>query len=103
VLWLLVVPLCAAIALSVGISEHRLLGTIFSVMWIVVVPLGALGVSPWLGILFPYHPMALRRRWALRRPWGHMVVRWLLLITAPTWSYRSHGRHHRAHGSCCGH
>lgn len=83
VLWLLVAPLCAVVAVGFGVAAGRPLATAFSVLWIVVVPLGALGVSCWLGIRWPYHPMALTRRWAHRRPWRRMIVRWLVLVLAP--------------------
>ncbi len=83
VLWLLVAPLCAAVALGFGIAAGRPLATVFSVLWIVVVPLGALGVACWLGIYYPYHPVALRHRWAHRHPWSRMIVRWFVLVVAP--------------------
>ncbi|MFJ6198662.1 hypothetical protein [Micromonospora sp. NPDC092111] len=83
VLWLLVSPLAAAIALVVGIHDHRPLVTIFTVVWIAVVPLGALGVAAWLGVFFPYHAVALSQRWAHRRPFGRKIVRWLVVALAP--------------------
>jgi hypothetical protein len=82
-LWLLVSPLAATVALLVGLHERRPLATIFSLLWITVVPLGALGIAAWLGILFPYHPVPLRQRWAHRRPFLRKVVRWLALVMAP--------------------
>jgi hypothetical protein len=56
---------------------------LITLVWIVVAPLGALGVSAWVGILFPYHPLPLRTRWAHRRPWRTMVVRWAVLVVVP--------------------
>ena len=48
-----------------------------------VVPFGALGISAWVGILFPYHPMPLRFRWEHRQPPGRMLWRWLTLAVIP--------------------
>ena len=48
-----------------------------------VVPFGALGISAWVGIFFPYHPMPLRFRWEHRRPRGRMLWRWLTLAVIP--------------------
>lgn len=83
VLWLFVTPLCLAITIGVGVSEHRPMATIFSVVWIGFVPLGALGVAAWLGILWPYHPMRLAERWRNRRPYRRMIIRWSVLVIAP--------------------
>jgi hypothetical protein len=92
VLWLLIVPLCVAVAIGVGLYQKRPLATLFTVLWIAVVPWGAVGVSAWLGIFFPYHPLSLVRRWALRRSrysrrpwrsWWHMIIRWLILVLLP--------------------
>lgn len=83
VLWILIVPLCSLIAVGIGLHEHRLATSLFSVIWIAVVPLGALGFSAWVGIRYPYHPLALRHRWEHRRPWGRMIIRWLTLAITP--------------------
>jgi hypothetical protein len=82
VLWLLVAPVALTIAVVVGVHEHRPLATIFTLLWIGVVPLGALGLAQWLGILLPYHPVPLRRRWAHRRPYRRQL-RWLILAVTP--------------------
>jgi len=83
VLWTFITPACAVIALATGISGHDLLSTLYTVIWIGVVPFGALGISAWVGILFPYHPMPLRFRWEHRRPRGRMLWRWLTLAVIP--------------------
>jgi hypothetical protein len=82
-LWLLVSPLAATVAILVGVHERRPLATIFILLWITVVPLGALGIAAWLGIAFPYHPVPLRQRWAHRKPFLRKVVRWLSLVMLP--------------------
>jgi hypothetical protein len=43
VLWTFITPACAVIALATGISGHDLLSTLYTVIWIGVVPFGALG------------------------------------------------------------
>lgn len=82
VLWLLISPLALAVAVVVGLHEGKPLASIFTLLWIGLVPLGALGLSAWLGIYLPYHPVPLRRRWEHRRPYRRQL-RWLLLTVAP--------------------
>jgi hypothetical protein len=83
VLWLLATPVCVLAAIWLGVVENRLVSTVLTVLWIAVVPLGALGFAGWLGIWFPYHPLPLRYRWERRRDWWRMLVRWLMLLVAP--------------------
>ena len=54
-----------------------------SITAIGVVPFGVLGVAGWVGILWPYHPRELAFRWAHRRDWWHMIVRWSGLVLIP--------------------
>jgi len=82
-LWAIVTPVCAVIALFTGLVSHDLLATLYTVIWIGIVPFGALGISAWVGILFPYHPMPLRFRWEHRRPLKRMLGRWLTLVLTP--------------------
>ena len=83
VLWLLVTPVCAVVALLSGLLQHSLLSTVYTVVAIGVLPFGILAISAWVGILFPYHPMPLRYRWEHRRPLPRMVVRWGVLVVTP--------------------
>jgi len=83
VLWTLVAPLCTVIAVGIGLNAHNYVAMAVSILAIVVMPFGALGVSAWVGIRFPYHPIPLSERWAERRPWRHMIVRWLALALTP--------------------
>jgi len=82
-LWVLITPLCTVAAIVIGIHVHRLTTTLLTVVWIALVPLGALGTSAWLGIWLPYHPLPVRYRWANRRRWWPLLGRWLLLLLAP--------------------
>jgi hypothetical protein len=83
VLWLMVTPLCAVIAVINGLINHSLLSTLYTVVAIVVIPFGLLAISGLVGIVFPYHPMPLRYRWEHRQPRKRMLVRWLTLVVTP--------------------
>ena len=83
VLWALVTPVCLVVALVNGILTHNLLATLYSVIWIGVVPFGVLGLSGIVGIRFPYHPQPIRYRWEHRLPRRRMLWRWLALVVTP--------------------
>ena len=82
VLWLMITPICALVAVINGLLQHSLLSTLYTVVAIGVLPFGFLAISAWVGILFPYHPMPLRYRWEHRQP-RRMLVRWLTLAVTP--------------------
>jgi hypothetical protein len=83
VLWALITPLCTLVAFLIGLHVHDLLATLITVVWIGVVPFGALGFSNLVGIRFPYHPMPIRYRWGHRRPFWRMIGRWATLTLTP--------------------
>jgi hypothetical protein len=83
VLWLLVTPICVLVAVGIGIDRERWTTTVVTIIGIIVVPIGGLGIAGWLGIYFPYHPLPLAERWRHRRPFGRMVVRWATLCLIP--------------------
>jgi hypothetical protein len=83
VLWLLVTPVCTVTAIAIGVHERQPVAAALTVLWIALVPLGALGFAAWLGIWYPYHPLPLRYRWARRRRWRPMLVRWTVLVLVP--------------------
>ena len=56
---------------------------VITIIAITVMPFGVLGISAWVGIRFPYHPIAMRERWAHRRSWWPMWGRWLVLVVTP--------------------
>lgn len=82
-LWLLVAPASSLVAVVIGLERADWSTTVVTVIGIMVVPIGSLGVAAWLGIWFPYHVLPLSERWHRRRPYGRMVVRWLALATLP--------------------
>ena len=83
VLWFLVTPICLIVAVVTGAMAHNYLVTFYSAIWVAIVPLGILGISGWVGVLWPYHPMPIRYRVSHRAPFRRMVVRWVVLITMP--------------------
>jgi hypothetical protein len=83
VLWLLITPLCSVVALVNGLVHHNLSSTALTIVWIGIVPFGALGLSNLVGIRFPYHPMPLRFPRQHRRPFWRMIGRWSTLAVTP--------------------
>jgi hypothetical protein len=83
VLWMLVTPICVAIAAGVGIYESEWARMALTMVAIVIPPFGALGIAAWLGIRFPYHAIPLRERWRHRQPVSHMWLRWSALVLLP--------------------
>jgi hypothetical protein len=83
VLWLLVAPASALVALGIGAAHEDWRRTATIIVGILVIPIGGLGVASWLGILFPYHTLSLAYRWEHRRPANRMVVRWATLVILP--------------------
>ena len=45
VLWSLVTPVCLVASVIIGLASHDILVTLYSGIWIVVVPFGVLGIS----------------------------------------------------------
>jgi hypothetical protein len=72
----LVVPIATTIAIVVAVHLHRPVVAVWNIALVVLVPLGALGISGWFGIYYPYHPIPLKQRWEQRKPFWHMIVRW---------------------------
>jgi hypothetical protein len=83
VLWLLVTPVCALVAVINGLVNHSALSTLYTIVIIAVFPFGFLAISAWVGIVFPYHPMPLRYRWEHRMPRKRMLLRWGVLVITP--------------------
>ncbi len=83
VLWLLVAPASSLVALAVGLAYDDWDRTVVTVIGILVIPIGSLGIAAWLGILYPYHTLSLADRWKHRRPVGRMLVRWITLAVLP--------------------
>jgi hypothetical protein len=81
-LWVLVAPVCILVAVGIGIAEQRPISALWTIIGIGILPLGALAVSEWVGILWPYHPISLKLRWSDRRKvWTQ--IRWITLVCLP--------------------
>jgi len=83
VLWGFVAPVCSLVAVIIGFSNHDYIAMVITIIAITVMPFGVLGISAWVGIRFPYHPIPMQERWEQRRSWRHMWVRWILLVVIP--------------------
>jgi hypothetical protein len=83
VLWILVTPICVLVAIGIGIYESEWSRMTLTIIAIVIPPFGALGISACVGIRWPYHSIPLADRWRHRRPFGHMWVRWAVLVLLP--------------------
>lgn len=82
-LWVLAAPVCAFLTVAIGASQHHRVATVSIIAVILAMPFGVLGISAWVGILFPYHPRPLRWRWAQRQSSLGGLVRWIVLIITP--------------------
>jgi len=81
-LWLLVSPVCLLVATSS--SPRAATGGRDCRPWCGSPSfLRRARIAGWLGIVAPYHPIPLRTRAMNRRPWRHMIWRWLALALLP--------------------
>jgi hypothetical protein len=83
VLWVFVAPLCAALAVVLGLEHHDALFITTAIIAICVIPVACLPVAAQVGIRWPYHPLPLHYRWDHRVPRHRMIVRWLILVLVP--------------------
>jgi len=84
VLWLLVVPVCAVVTVvDSAATQASAVTTTVSLGALVLLPPATLGIAAWLGILWPYHPMALALRWQERRRFRPIIARWATLVLLP--------------------
>jgi len=83
VLWCLVSPVALIAALLVGLSSHDPVATLLTMGWILIVPFSMLGLSCFIGVRWPYHPIHVRIRWEHRSEWRTMWLRWGILILVP--------------------
>ncbi|MGV9710105.1 hypothetical protein ACWDTI_05525 [Gordonia sp. NPDC003424] len=82
-LWLIIAPICAAVAIACGFVEDDWPYTGLVVLAVVVIPVGALAVTGLVGVLFPYHQRPLRWRWQERHRFRPVIVRWTVLSVTP--------------------
>ncbi len=82
VVWSLVGPVCAIVALGLGIDDNNLGTAACACVVLLVLPFGLIAITAWVGILFPYHPRPLLWRWQHRRDW-RVLARWAILLYVP--------------------
>ena len=82
-LMLIVVPVTLVTATINGMVTHHWFTLAASIVWITTVPLAGLGLSCLVGVRWPYHPIPLSQRWAQRRRWRPMLLRWGILVVLP--------------------
>ena len=81
-LWIIATPIGLLATLGVGIQTGQWVQAGIVALAVATVPLGLLGISCWLGILYPYHPRPLAWRWDRRKEW-RLDARWLTLVLLP--------------------
>ena len=75
-------PVCALVAVIIGIVQHRDMGVAVAIT-LLFLPLGLLSVAAWVGLWLPYHPQKLLWRWQHRFDWRAAVLRWGVLVLLP--------------------
>ena len=81
-LWLIATPIALFATLCVAIQTGDWVTGAITALAVATVPLGLLGVSCWVGILWPYHPRPLAWRWERRKQLGK-DARWITLVLVP--------------------
>jgi hypothetical protein len=83
VLCSLVGPVCALVAVVIGIVQHRYMAGAAVAITLLFLPLGVLSVAAWIGLWVPYRPQKLLWRWQHRSDWRAALLRWGLLVLLP--------------------
>jgi hypothetical protein len=83
VLWSLVGPVCALVAVVIGVVQQRYTASAAVAITLLFLPLGVLSVASWVGLWLPYHPQKLLWRWQHRTDWRAGLLRWGVLVLLP--------------------
>ena len=83
VLWSIAAPTVLATAITVGLLTGVWSALVIAAVWVSVVPLSSMAYGCLIGVIWPYHPIPLRRRLAARVDRRHLWVRWLVLVVVP--------------------
>ena len=83
VLWSIVTPTVVATAIAVGLLCGVWSSLVIAMVWVSVVPLSSMAYGCLIGVIWPYHPIPLRRRLASRVNRRHLWIRWLVLVLVP--------------------
>ncbi len=81
-LWIIITPVALFATLLVGIHTGQWIQAAITALAVATVPLGLLGISSWLGVLYPYHPRKLDWRWEHRKEL-RLDARWITLVLLP--------------------
>jgi len=82
VVWSLVGPPCAAVAIGLGIHDDHTEYALIIGAVLLTLPFAIISITTWVGIRFPYHPRPLLWRWQHRREW-RVLARWAILLYIP--------------------
>jgi hypothetical protein len=82
-LWVLTTPVALAVAVIIGAVDHKWLSLAITAIWVATVPLAGLGLSCFVGVRWPYHPISLKARWAERHDEKGKLLRWGVLVLIP--------------------
>ena len=82
-LWLLTTPVALIVAVIIGAVDHQWLSLAITAIWVATVPLAGLGLSCFVGVRWPYHPIPIRARWAERHHDKRRLLRWSILVLIP--------------------
>jgi hypothetical protein len=83
-LWALAMTICIPIDVLSGLRAGRSAAEACAIaIALALIPLSILGLAGFVGAAFPYHPIALRDRYATDRRNPRRLVRWAVLVTLP--------------------
>ncbi len=82
-LWLLTTPVALIVAVLIGAVDHLWLSLAMTAIWVAIVPLAGLGLSCFVGVRWPYHPIPLKARWAQIHGERRRLLRWGVLVLVP--------------------
>lgn len=82
-LWILTTPVALIVAVIIGAVDHQWLSLAITAVWVATVPLAGLGLSCFVGVLWPYHPISIKDRWEERHGDKRRLLRWSILVLIP--------------------
>jgi hypothetical protein len=83
VLWSIAAPTVLTAAVAVGFITGTWSASVIAIVWIVIAPLSSMAYGCIIGVIWPYHPIPLRQRFAARVDRKHLWLRWSVLVVLP--------------------
>lgn len=83
VLWSVVGPIAAIVAIVIGVIQNRYLFAAAVAITLLFLPLGVLSVAAWMSLWMPFHPRKLIWRWQHRSDRRAALLRWGVLVVLP--------------------